>query len=131
MSMLANKKAWLVGLIVLCMGVAIGVVFNSTSTDTDAAKRPPLKTLWAVVEADGTLVRSKGVTDHSKIDTGRYEIDFNRDISNCAYTVTLWQGTFGPTTTQEGFGGPRSTDVITGNSAGSANDEPFQLVVNC
>ena len=119
-------------LVVLCVGLVVGLGLGSTLDTADAAKRPQLKTLWAVVEADGTVVRSKGVTDHKKIDSGRYEIDFNRNISECAYTVTLSMGASGQTTTQEGFGGPRSTDVITGNSAGTANEDmPFHLVVNC
>lgn len=132
MSILAGKVVWLIVLVVLCVGLVVGAVFTSMSKDADAAKRPQLKTLWAVVDADGTLIRGKGVTGHEKIDAGRYEIDFNRDISQCAYTVTLSMGASGQPTTQEGFGGPRSTDVIIGNSAGTANeDNPFHLVVNC
>jgi len=132
MSALANKTAWVVGVMVLCVGLAAGVVISPTINNADAAKKPLLKTLWAVVAADATLVRGKGVTDTKKIDSGQYEIDFNRDISHCAYTVTLSNEAAGETTTREGSGGVRSTDVITRSSSANTNaDAPFHLVVNC
>jgi hypothetical protein len=39
-------------------------IFGLPPRDAEAARRrkPPLKTLWAVVEADGTFVRGKGAS---------------------------------------------------------------------
>ncbi len=50
--------------------------------------------LWAVVEVDGTLVRSSaGVTSSELlggvVPTGDYAVVFDRDISDCAYQATV------------------------------------------
>jgi hypothetical protein len=34
-------------------------------------------------------VRSSGTTESKHLTTGEYEIDFNRDLTGCAYTATL------------------------------------------
>jgi hypothetical protein len=49
--------------------------------------------MWAVVDADGTLVRaSDGVASADLLDgvlpTGDYAVVFEQDISNCAYQAT-------------------------------------------
>jgi hypothetical protein len=53
------------------------------------AEAAELKTLWAIVNADGTLVRGKGVTRPSKSDTGEYTIKFQQDVSRCSCSATL------------------------------------------
>lgn len=50
--------------------------------------------LWAVVDVDGTLVRSSdGVAGSDLLDgvvpSGDYVVTFDRDISNCAYLATV------------------------------------------
>src|SRR5215831_12123690 len=49
----------------------------------------PATALWAVVESTGTTIRSSGSTGATHIATGEYEVDFNRDVSACAYEATL------------------------------------------
>lgn len=49
----------------------------------------PATALWAVVASNGSLVRGSGVTAASQpFGTGTYQVEFNRDVSGCAYAVT-------------------------------------------
>src|SRR5215210_6658080 len=85
---------WLVGLAMLCVGL-VGLGLGSMVEDADAAKKKELKTLWAVVDADGTLVRGKGVTGNNKLGTGTYGFFFNRNVEGCAWVATLREGNAG------------------------------------
>ena len=47
------------------------------------------RVIWAVVKADGTLVRESGeITAASRVLTGRYSLKFSRPIANCAWVVS-------------------------------------------
>jgi hypothetical protein len=51
----------------------------------------PATSLWAVVSSTGALLHgSETVTKSEEISgfTGQYEVDFNRDVTGCAYVVT-------------------------------------------
>jgi hypothetical protein len=108
-------------------------IFALPSRDADAARRRRLpKTLWAVVNADGTLVRGKGVTDSIRATTGFYHITFVRNVSGCAYSASTNGGSPGdvaPTNISQPA--PQVVLVFTYNSAGTPADLAFQLVVNC
>jgi hypothetical protein len=134
MSILANKTVWLVVLAVLCVGLSVGAVFGSTSKDADAAKKPQLKTLWAVITPDGGSSSSKGLSTSERYDKGNYILSFNRDISKCAKTATasttFMLGDTYQTSTYDA--GPRSVGVLITNDNVGYDDPPyFQLVVNC
>ncbi len=43
---------------------------------------------WAVVDADGSLVDGSGVASTSQAGQGAYDVDFERDISNCSFVAT-------------------------------------------
>ena len=47
------------------------------------------RTLWAVVESDGTLVRGHGVVSAASIGASQYEVIFNRNVRECAYVATI------------------------------------------
>jgi hypothetical protein len=49
-----------------------------------APARPPQPS-YAVVNADGTLARGLNATGVVQLGTGIFEVDFNRDVSGCAY----------------------------------------------
>jgi hypothetical protein len=92
----------------------------------------PATKLWAVVNSAGTLLRGSGAVSAAKT-AGGYEVDFNRDVSNCSYDATL-----GATSAEVGQAGvgPRSTNpngvyVYTTDSAGAAADRGFNLAVFC
>jgi hypothetical protein len=96
------------------------------------AEARPLKTLWAVVNADGTLVRGKGVVNVFKGDLANYEITFNRDVSTCAKTATI-NGYFSPPGEifVKGQASNRVILVSTYNHDGNSANRGFSLVVNC
>lgn len=132
MSILANKAMWLATFLVLCVGLAVGVVLGSTIKDADAAKSKQLK-IWAVVESNGLVDSYKGLTGNQRLDTGRYQISFDRNISKCAYTATIAAGEFGDISTfNSGSAAPQSILVFTTDNQGADfEDKPFDLVVNC
>lgn len=120
--------------------LAAGLVYDD---DAEAARRPLLKTLWAVVNENGTLDRAKGVTDSARIGTGAYRITFNRNVSGCAYAATVdlsgaGEGHPGEVYVDQSLDDPtnpptpRQVDVLTFNSSGTGNsDNQFDLIVHC
>jgi len=114
----------------LCVGLVVGLGLGSTVEDADAAKKKELKTLWAIVDSDGNIVRSKG--NAVSIYTGRtgvYQIRFNRNVNGCAKVATIDGGSSGePSFTNYD---PSKVDVFTANSSGVLADRAFQLVVLC
>jgi hypothetical protein len=94
---------------------------------------------WAVVKADGTLIRSSSLPGPVAVvhtaSTGLYEVDFGKDVTGCAYTATL--GDTGTSTPPIGFvgvatdGDADGVTVLTTNNLGVLADEPFHLYVSC
>jgi hypothetical protein len=116
------------------------VVANGSiaSADLSVGAKGSLGQLWAVVNADGTLARSRGGTSAASLGVdGQYEVVFNRDVSACAYAATLGDAT--ASTGAEGVVtvAPRdgdvnavfvqTFDVLTSVEA----DLPFHLAVFC
>jgi hypothetical protein len=58
--------------------------------DAAAAPRPAgFTTGWAVVNVDGSLARGSGATSSRQLGTdGYYIVDFNRDVSHCAFVAS-------------------------------------------
>lgn len=44
---------------------------------------------WAVVTKGGKLDRNKNATKASRMGTGQYEVDFNANVRQCAFTGTI------------------------------------------
>jgi hypothetical protein len=92
--------------------------------------------LFAQVNADGTIANSSGSYTSTHIGTGTYEVDFGRDISNCAYVMT--QGEAGVGGAAGGITGVTDR-VLNANAvfatvrtdANALVDRAFQLVVVC
>jgi hypothetical protein len=88
---------------------------------------------WAIVMANGTLVRGLNTTSAANLGSpGNYEVVFNRNVSQCAYQATVTQSTVGAEIGAE----PRSTNVnavfvTTWSSAGAPANMPFHLFVIC
>jgi ABC-type Fe3+ transport system substrate-binding protein len=112
-------------------------IFALPSRDADAARRRPLKTLWAVVNINAdqtiTVTRSKGATVASKLGTGAYKIGFNRNVSGCACVATIDQSQVGFISAQAGSFVATGRDVVvsTYDSNGDEAERPFQLAVHC
>ena len=138
MSILASKKtrAWLAAFVVLCMSLAAGVLFGFTVRDADAAKhKTQLKTLWAVIEEDGTSLKNKGLSGSERYPgaetAGLYRISFNRDVSECAYTATVATREANQISAFEDPALTHGVVVATRDSEGVEADRRFSLVVNC
>ncbi|GGJ27905.1 RICIN domain-containing protein [Streptomyces brasiliensis] len=85
----------------------------------------------AVVNADGTLVRARGVTGVTKLGTGRYDVTLEASVRlrGAAYQATLDQNAAPGSEVYIGDSDtPNSVRVITGRS-GNASDQPFHIAV--
>jgi hypothetical protein len=83
----------------------------------------------ARVDADGTLLAGSGVTGVIYLGGGQYEIDFDRDVSKCFYSVTAY---FPRLLEAE----PRTINVkgvfvLIENNSQTAVDTRFDLTVFC
>jgi hypothetical protein len=99
-----------------------------------------LRTFWAVVERDGTLVRGRDVARVAHLGNGQYEIVFTSDVSDGVYVASI--GRPGIATEPAGEIGValrccltgRETDkgvwVDTHDPDGAYADRAFHLVVH-
>ena len=124
---LSRSRALKVGGTALLGGVLS--LFALPSREADAARRRQLKTLWAVIDMEGNLVRAKGATRAVRNSAGTYEVSFNRDVGNCAYGVTPSEGHPYLPIVDEGSNSRSVTVYTTGNSG--LTDSPFHLQVTC
>jgi hypothetical protein len=111
------------------LGALLGVF--ALPRDAEAAD---LKTLWAIVNENGPLERGKGITSVSKPATGEYTIKFSQDVSRCASSATLRNGSGFVFLDTIRTGDPltrREVGLTTLNRDGVVRDTAFHLVVNC
>lgn len=92
--------------------------------------------LSSVVKSDGTIFRSAGATAASQLGIGEYEVDFDRDVSACAYISTAGSPIAGAADRGQSDVAPRSGSpngvyVETLDSAGNYYSLPFHLIVFC
>ena len=102
--------------------------------DSAAFSRP----MFAVVNADGSFVRGAGVVSSSRVllQTGRYQVNFNRSVGSCAYTASIGDpadGVAGPgmISVATRFLEPNAVFVETQNALNADADLPFHLHVSC
>ncbi|MFC0005648.1 hypothetical protein [Micromonospora siamensis] len=50
---------------------------------------PSARVLFAVVDADGTLVRGLGAASSARLATGMYQVTFDQDVTRAGYLGTL------------------------------------------
>jgi hypothetical protein len=88
---------------------------------------------WAIVQANGTLVRGVNATSSAKLATGNYEVVFNRDVSQCAYQATISDSTLPAEIGAQPRTGNANAVFVTTWGASPANpaDKPFHLSVIC
>ena len=72
----------------------------------------------------------------SKLGTGEYEVVFGRDVTACAYNVTLGstdttEAPAGEAGASQRAGNAKAVAVVTRDSNGAKADRPFHLTVNC
>ena len=104
-------------------------VAAESSDDDDA------RTMYAVVEANGTLARGRRAVSAARLATGAYEVVFRRDVRKSAYIATIGlSGSVGSSLPGEitvvgRFGNDRGVFVTTHSSGGAAADLGFHLAV--
>lgn len=89
--------------------------------------------LWAAVEADGDLVRDKGVAEVNNSDEGAYYIEFNRNVLNCVWQATMAAPdlNFGFIEVEESEVDAKTLLVATQAPDESFTDKPFHILVTC
>jgi hypothetical protein len=94
-------------------------------------------TLFAVVNANGTLAFGFGAVSSTKLATGEYQVIFNRNVRDCAYVATIGlSGNLGGSPAGEiavvgRFNNVNGVFVQTFTSAGVPADLGFHLAVHC
>jgi hypothetical protein len=93
-------------------------------------------TLFAVINANGTVVRGLGVASAQRFGNGLYEVIFNRNVSRCAYVATLGDpstgvGPPGEIGVASRVGNVNGVFMTTRDSAGTLADRPYHLAVHC
>jgi hypothetical protein len=90
--------------------------------------------LWAVVDADGTLLRSRGVTSvrpGNRYPYADYIVVFAQDISECSYSATIEgpSGGFIEMTTVPAE--PQSLEIVTANKINALDPLRFHVQAFC
>jgi hypothetical protein len=103
----------------------------------------PATTLFAAVAANGVLepTQASGVTSAAKLATGTYEVIFDENVRDCAYSATIGDPNPGGAA---GGGSDNGEISVTGRSANvngvfvetyldstTPSDRPFYVVVFC
>ena len=84
----------------------------------------------------GDIVRSKGVVSSTMIDSAVYQVTFDRDVSECAWSATVARNVAAAPAPGEIGVRPPDTDpnsviVHTFDSAGNPSINRFHLIVVC
>ena len=91
--------------------------------------------LWAVVNPDGTLARKSGVLGATHTQTGIYRVQFNRNITQCAWLATIGSAAsktlYGFIEAELASSTTDSVQVGTRDIHGVAADRGFILSVLC
>lgn len=94
-----------------------------------------VRPMAASVDSAGALVEGNRVTAAGRVggQTGRYEVIFDRNISECSFTasVSFDGGSEGYATVSPRAGKANGIFVATFNNAGSATDKPFYVEATC
>ena len=123
-------------------------ILNGTITSEDvldfSLSNQDVGVLFAQVNADGTIANSSGGTIDPPLpaptgihlSAGRYEVDFGRDITNCAFVISQGEAGVGSalgaiTGATDRAGNANGVFATTRDAAGVLADNAFQLVVVC
>jgi hypothetical protein len=104
-------------------------VVTETSDDDDA------RTMYAVVNANGTLARGRKAVSATRLGAGAYEVVFRKDVRKSAYLATIGlSGSAGSSLPGEitvvgRSGNDRGVFVTTHSSGGASADLGFHLAV--
>jgi hypothetical protein len=102
----------------------------------DAKLGSASKARWVVATNGGSIVRERGVVSSEETDPAVYEVTFNRDVSECAWSATVARNVAAePASGEIGVrppaDNPNAVIVHTWDSAGNPSINRFHLVVTC
>jgi hypothetical protein len=109
----------------------------TTSAPKALAKAAAKPRVTAVVRADGSEHRGRGLVSSNRLGVGTYEVFFDRSIKKCAWVGTVGQGNFsgstgaGMVTITGRVGTNNGLFVTTFDGGGAAADLPFLTTVIC
>jgi len=84
--------------------------------------------LWGQISNAGSLIRGVGIVTASGAGPGQYSVTFNRNVSNCAVSVTP----FATTPVMAGYQVGTSVVTVTEfDETGAAANVPFDIIVVC
>jgi hypothetical protein len=93
---------------------------------------PPM---WATVNEDGTLADGSRVVSQAKVGTGTYEVIFDRNLTECAYTATSRVATVSDgdnmVSVDARLGNANGVFVWVETDGGATEDAPFYVAVHC
>jgi hypothetical protein len=89
-----------------------------------------VKPMYAEINTTGPVIRGSRVTGATHLGTGEYEVDFDRDVSACAYNATPFLNPF-TIAVEPRAGNPKGVFVYVETPAGLLSDEVFYLDVTC
>jgi hypothetical protein len=109
---------------------------GAAAAEPEAAPAGCACTLFAVVRANGTLVRGCNALNADKPDgNGIYRVLFNQNVNNCAWVATIGLPDDGvPPCGQisvAGLANPNGVQVRTFDRDCQPTDRPFHLAVHC
>jgi hypothetical protein len=91
----------------------------------------PATGLWAVVEANGTLLHGTAISaSRESVGSGNYEVVFGRNVSSCAMVATPQEET-DLMRAQPSFKNPDAVFLETNEFNGTSIDRTFNLAVFC
>lgn len=90
-----------------------------------------VKPMYAFVQGDASLGTNSRATGATKLNTGTYQVDFDRDVSKCAYHATTYSGSY-DVLLQPRFLDSHGVYVYLSSSNGTTpTDSAFYLTVTC
>jgi hypothetical protein len=118
-------------------GVGGGAIKESTLSTVPGAFVAAGSAHFAVVNAGGQAVRSRGITSAARTAEGRYQVVFDGDVRGCAYYATVGGPTAaappdnGQITVSSLASNVNGVDIRTTGAGGNDANKPFHLLVLC
>ena len=116
---------------------ATGVATGLNADQVDGASADDLRPKFARVNADGALAAGRGATAARSTSAGTYEVTFNFDVTNCAYTATVNQVENSGAAAAEQLSASvirvrtRRGGGADGTGPADPENRPFSLLVSC
>jgi hypothetical protein len=139
------KKSLIASVAAIAMLSNVLVAFAGSNTAGPSTTSPVgtalgSATLWAAINANGTIARSDGAEASKTFKiagfNGSYQINFFRNVTGCVYVATIGNAgagnpLHGSLVVAQRAGLPSGVFVETRDTSGNLADRPFHLFVNC